>query len=88
MTVLGKRDIQSRGPVNLLRTLLTAAVETGALEAMFQSVSCLLSSERADSTAAITEGACSCSSHAKNRGFRVGRPRSPEPWADGYFRWR
>jgi Phage integrase family len=34
MAVLGKRGIQSRGPVNLLRTLLTAAVETGALEAM------------------------------------------------------
>ncbi len=34
MAVLGKRGIQSRGPVNLLRTLLTTAVETGALEAM------------------------------------------------------
>ena len=34
MAVLGKRGIRSRGPVNLLRTLLTAAVETGALEAM------------------------------------------------------
>jgi hypothetical protein len=34
MAVLGKRGIQSRGPVNLLRTLLTAAAETGALEAM------------------------------------------------------
>jgi hypothetical protein len=33
MAVLGKRGIRSRGPVNLLRTLLTAAVETGALEA-------------------------------------------------------
>jgi len=34
MAVLGKRGIQSRGPVNLLRTLFTAAVETGALETM------------------------------------------------------
>ncbi|HEX3854756.1 MAG TPA: tyrosine-type recombinase/integrase [Polyangiaceae bacterium] len=34
MAFLGKREIQSRGPVNLLRTLLTAAVETGVLEAM------------------------------------------------------
>lgn len=34
MAVLGKRGIQSRGPVNLLRTILGAAVETGALEAM------------------------------------------------------
>ena len=34
MAVLGKRGIQSRGPVNLFRTLLTAAVETGAVEAM------------------------------------------------------
>ena len=34
MAVLGKRSIQARGPLNLLRTLLTAAVETGALEAM------------------------------------------------------
>ena len=28
---MAKRGIQARGPVNLLRTLLTAAVETGAL---------------------------------------------------------
>jgi hypothetical protein len=34
MDFLGKRGVQSGGPVNLLRTLLTAAVETGALEAM------------------------------------------------------
>jgi len=34
MATVAKRGIQARGPVNLLRTLLTAAVETGALEAM------------------------------------------------------
>jgi integrase len=34
MAVLGKRGIQPRGPVNLLRTILVAAVETGALEAI------------------------------------------------------
>jgi integrase len=34
MATVAKRGIQERGPVNLLRTLLTAAVETGALEAM------------------------------------------------------
>jgi integrase len=34
MSTVAKRGIQARGPVNLLRTLLTAAVETGALEAM------------------------------------------------------
>ena len=34
MATLAKRGIQARGPVNLLRTLLVAALETGALEAM------------------------------------------------------
>jgi integrase len=34
MATVAKRGIQARGPVNLLRTLLTAAVETGALEGM------------------------------------------------------
>lgn len=34
MAVLGKRAIQSRGPVNLLRTVFAAAVETGVLDAM------------------------------------------------------
>lgn len=34
MTVIAKRGIQARGPVNLLRTILVAAVETGALEEM------------------------------------------------------
>jgi integrase len=34
MAVIAKRQIQARGPVNLLRTILVAAVETGALEAM------------------------------------------------------
>jgi integrase len=34
MAELAKRGIQARGPVNLLRTVLTAAVETGVLEAM------------------------------------------------------
>ncbi len=34
MAELAKRGIQARGPVNLLRTLLVAAVETGVLETM------------------------------------------------------
>jgi integrase len=34
MAELAKRGIQARGPVNLLRTIVVAAVETGALEAM------------------------------------------------------
>jgi integrase len=34
MATVAKRGIQARGPVNLLRTILAAAVETGALEAM------------------------------------------------------
>jgi integrase len=34
IATVAKRGIQARGPVNLLRTLLTAAVETGALDAM------------------------------------------------------
>jgi len=34
MAVLAKRGIQPRGPVNLLRTLLNAAVETRTLETM------------------------------------------------------
>jgi hypothetical protein len=32
MAVLGKRASQSRGSVNSLRTLLTGAVETGAVD--------------------------------------------------------
>jgi integrase len=34
MAELAKRGIQARGPVNLLRTILVAAVETGVLEAI------------------------------------------------------
>ena len=34
MAELAKRGVQGRGPVNLLWTILAAAVETGALEAM------------------------------------------------------